>query len=191
MSEKRVMTFLAILITVIIAVSTFVFWRNENTEFVYYNMLFVILFVMFLFANRRLKFRIPVIASLGVVMLMHLSGGLVYIGGTRLYDIPLGPIHYDNLLHLAMGIVFAFISLNLFHRVHSWRDSHPGAFFSFIVLVTLGFGALVEIAEFIGVAFLGAPGVGDYANNARDLVFDMLGAIVGATIMLVWKNGRK
>jgi uncharacterized membrane protein YjdF len=191
MKRNGVVKYLAFIFTIILLVSTWVFFRKENTEFVYYNILFFFLIMFVLIAERRLKFKFSVIIGLGVVLVMHLLGGLVQIGDMRLYDIPLGPFAYDNLLHFAIGFVFAVLSLNLFHKVHEWKKTHKAAFFFFIVLCTLGLGALVEIAEYIGVEFLKAPGVGDYVNNARDLVFDVLGAIVAAIMMLVTGNGKR
>lgn len=55
-------------------------------------------------------------------------------------------------------------------------------------LVVMGGGAVVEIAELIG-ASLSDVSVGDYANNALDLVANGLGAAVG--ILLVWWYERR
>ena len=50
-------------------------------------------------------------------------------------------------------------------------------------LVVMGGGAVVEIAELIGSTMSGVF-VGDYANNALDLVANGVGAAVG--IVLIW-----
>jgi hypothetical protein len=50
-------------------------------------------------------------------------------------------------------------------------------------LVVMGGGAVVEIAELIGSS-MSDVSVGDYANNALDLVANATGAAVG--IVLVW-----
>lgn len=46
----------------------------------------------------------------------------------------------------------------------------------------MGGGAVVEIAEFIG-ASIGDVNVGDYANNALDLVANGLGALLGVSLV--------
>ena len=50
-------------------------------------------------------------------------------------------------------------------------------------VVALGLGALYEIIELFGVSVLGNQEVGDYMNNALDLVFDFLGAILGGLVI--------
>jgi hypothetical protein len=55
-------------------------------------------------------------------------------------------------------------------------------------LVVMGGGAVVEIAELIGSS-LSDVSVGDYANNAYDLVANGTGAAVG--IALVWWWDRR
>ena len=49
-------------------------------------------------------------------------------------------------------------------------------------LVVMGGGAVVEIAELIGSTLSGVN-VGDYANNALDLVANGTGAIVGVAVV--------
>jgi hypothetical protein len=48
----------------------------------------------------------------------------------------------------------------------------------------MGGGAVVEIAELIG-STLSDVSVGDYANNALDLVANAVGAAVGVAVLLV------
>jgi hypothetical protein len=55
-------------------------------------------------------------------------------------------------------------------------------------LVVMGGGAVVEIAELIGSTMSGVS-VGDYANNALDLVANATGATVGVALVL-WFEKR-
>jgi hypothetical protein len=56
-------------------------------------------------------------------------------------------------------------------------------------LLVMGGGAVVEIAELIGSA-LSDVSVGDYGNNALDLVANAIGALAGLTIIGVRKFDR-
>jgi hypothetical protein len=56
-------------------------------------------------------------------------------------------------------------------------------------LVVMGGGAVVEIAELIG-ATLSDVNVGDYANNALDLVANGVGAVVGVAVIR-WLEARR
>jgi hypothetical protein len=56
-------------------------------------------------------------------------------------------------------------------------------------LVTMGGGAVVEIAEFVGsVVGGGRVNVGDYGNNALDLVANATGAALGVAILLATRS---
>ena len=57
----------------------------------------------------------------------------------------------------------------------------------FTFLVTMGGGAVVEIAELIG-STLSDVSVGDYANNAFDLVANAVGALLGVILLLFIKR---
>jgi hypothetical protein len=68
---------------------------------------------------------------------------------------------------------------------------HPGLVLT-TFLVTLGGGAVVEIAEFIGATVGGGlVNVGDYGNNALDLVANAIGAALGALVLLVLERREK
>ncbi|MDP7323921.1 MAG: hypothetical protein QF632_04135, partial [Candidatus Woesearchaeota archaeon] len=61
-----------------------------------------------------------------------------------------------------------------------------------ILLGLLGFGvaATGELIELFGVVYIGSAGVGDYFNNAIDLVFNAIGASL-ASIFLVRHHSQK
>jgi hypothetical protein len=74
--------------------------------------------------------------------------------------------------------------------VKRWSDGihHLGGQLLLTWLVVMGGGAVVEIAELIGSTMTGTN-VGDYANNALDLVANATGAAVG--IAGVWWFERR
>jgi len=53
-----------------------------------------------------------------------------------------------------------------------------------IVLIAEGIGAINEIIELSTVVFFHTQGVGNYYNNALDLVFNLIGAMLGSIIIL-------
>ncbi len=188
--NRKCLAVVSLLMTIVLIGSTILFWQNKNVEFVYYNALFFIILLFIVTTNRRLHLGVPVLLALSLLVVMHLSAGLLHIDGLRLYDISVGPLHFDKIHHFVLGSVFAFLTASLFIDALEWKVSKPRLFFFFVVLAALGFGALVEILEFAGFAVFHSPGVGDYVNNATDLVADLFGAAFGAIIMLLVKNGK-
>lgn len=181
---------MSLLMAVILIVSTILFWQSRNIEFIYYNALFFIILLFIVVTNRRLNLGVPVLLALSLLIIMHLSGGLIPVNGARLYDFSFGPLPFDKIHHFVLGLVFAFLTASLFIDTLKWKVAKPKLFFFFIILAALGFGAVVEILEFVGVAVFHSPNVGDYFNNATDLVADLFGAAFGAMIMLLIKNGK-
>jgi hypothetical protein len=51
-------------------------------------------------------------------------------------------------------------------------------------------GTLGEIVEFIGTLMISQTIVGDYANNAGDLVANLIGAIMASIVAINQKNQR-
>jgi hypothetical protein len=72
---------------------------------------------------------------------------------------------------------------------HEILGYHRGGLLLWTWLVVMGGGAVVEIAELIGSA-LSDVDVGDYGNNALDLVANGLGALVGVGFVL-WYERRQ
>ncbi|HEX5059651.1 MAG TPA: hypothetical protein VFV99_09845 [Kofleriaceae bacterium] len=96
---------------------------------------------------------------------------------------------YDKALHLSSSVLVAlmgFLAIYVLHmthqtRFHAWVDSLA------ILLVTLGIGALWEIAEY-GVDQLfarrtqGAPNLSALDDTMFDLMLDGLGGVIGAIV---------
>ena len=113
--------------------------------------------------------------------LMHLAGGNLYFNGIKLYDIYSFQnfIRYDQIVHTLGFFVATFVSYSLIRPYLDIRVKHHPLILSIIlILIASGFGAINEVLEFAAVLFLGAAqAVGDYYNNAWDLVFNLLGTI--------------
>ena len=98
-------------------------------------------------------------------------------------------IRYDQLVHIFGSFVIALVIYHLFKEyLKKLYHQNESIFLLTLILITIGFGAIYEIIELIAVYFLNASeAVGTYYNNALDLIFNLIGAILAA-IWLVRKN---
>ena len=119
-----------------------------------------------------------------IVGLGNMLGGVVLVDGQTLYmtDV-IGPIGYDKVFHFAAAALLSLLAWEAVERVAGPSSRRGIAGLPLIVwLAVMGGGAVVEIAEFIG-ASIGDVNVGDYANNALDLVANGLGALLGVVVV--------
>jgi hypothetical protein len=97
--------------------------------------------------------------------------------------------YFDKVLHLSSSILVAmigFLAIYVLHLTHSTRF-HPWLDAIAILIVTLGVGALWEVAEY-GVDQLfarrtqGAPNQSALDDTMFDLMMDGLGGVIGAVL---------
>ncbi len=181
---------------IILAIATIFFIIRGNYEFLSYAVTLFILIWIVLKTDRI--FNYPSLAKWGfmVWMLMHMAGGSLYFGGTRLYELiliniigePFNILRYDQVVHafcyFVMGLLAYSVVIYLAKPNPKQKTSKTSNAVIYIVafLTAIGIGALNEIIEFSTVAFFGSTGVGNYYNNALDLVFNAIGAIVALII---------
>lgn len=175
----------------ILSLFTLFFIIKQNYEFLLYT--FVLGALIFAIAKSDKIFHYPNFAKWGLTLwlFLHLSGGSFYIGQTKLYDFvliklvgePYNILRYDQLIHFYCYII---ITLLFFPIVLNFTKKNPNKFLLGLTLILsgVGIGAINEIIEFSTVALFGATGVGDYTNNALDLVFNLMGVFVGTIISL-------
>lgn len=119
--------------------------------------------------------------AVSLVGLGNMLGGVLLVDGNALYMAEvLGPLRYDKVFHAAAGAAMVVIAWEAMKR---WSGGvhHLGGQLLLTSLVVMGGGAVVEIAELIGSTMSGVS-VGDYANNALDLVANGVGASVGVGV---------
>ena len=118
-------------------------------------------------------------------------GGGLKINGETLYRLKIfelinrGGDFYilkmDQLIHfygfaVAAVVVYQLLALN-------FKDIKKAKSAVFLAWVgSMGLGALNEVIEFIAFVSLSKTGVGDLYNTGLDLVFNMLGAFIGAIV---------
>jgi len=142
---------------------------------------FILLAILLLWRRFR-GVLVPVwlLFALEAGILLHFSGGLVFFGERRLYDLSLfgsgiEALRFDKLVHLVNAAVVAL----LVRRLVGSRVPLDALARLFVVLCVLGLGALVEIVEYGACLMVQRTGVGTYDNNMLDLVANLLGASLG------------
>lgn len=160
---------------------------SKNFEFAGYILFYSILFsILNWFCERFLIKYNLIYFSISLFLILHLLGGLVHFGSDRLYDTYVfGLLKYDWIIHTIGGFLCAIISFDILRRFFDHRRYPKILLFIVIVLLASGIGSLNEILEYFAVVFLNAgKAVGNYANNAQDLVNNTLGAIIGAILVV-------
>jgi hypothetical protein len=146
------------------------------------------LIVLFGLLNVWARWPLRALWAVSFVGLGNMLGGVLLIDGQPLYMTPVvGPILYDKVFHAAAAAALTILAWDAMKR---WVGVgyHRGGIVLFTWLVVMGGGAVVEIAEFIGSS-LSDVSVGDYTNNALDLVANATGAAVALPIV-VWLDRR-
>jgi len=195
MKEQTELKLIFYFIIAYMAVFTFIAVLEDNYEFIYYAIiLFSLIFVIIVYYQ---KMHLSKSILLGATLwgIMHMLGGCIYIFGTRLYDFYLIPhlFRYDNLVH-AFGT--SLVTFVIYSLVRPHLDNNIKGNFLLLSLIivsaAMGVGAYNEISELIAVVFLNASkAVGDYYNNALDLVFNLLGSIAACFFVYQYHKKRK
>ncbi len=139
---------------------------------------------LFAFLHRTIGWSLRALWLASFVGLGNMLGGVVLIDGTTLYLVDvLGPIGFDKVFHFTAAAGLSLAAWEAVERVTGPDAPRGHAGLPLIVwLAVMGGGAVVETGEFIG-ASVGEVNVGDYANNALDLVANGLGALVGTVLV--------
>jgi hypothetical protein len=186
-AQLRIILFIVIAYLIIFGIFSL---SAKNYEFLYYTgIMSIIIFVAVLY-HKKLHLPVPVLAGFAVFGIMHVSGGNIWIGTTRLYDLWLIPgiLKYDNLVHF---VAIFFVTLAIYSLLYPHFDKkikrNKFLLFLLLILISLGIGAFHEILELIAVAlFHVEERVGGYINNALDLVFNLIGAILACFFLLIY-----
>ncbi len=132
---------------------------------------------------RRLDAGVPL--EIELVLLWFMVTDMTFGNLLGLYRVP----YFDTALHLSSSILVAllgFLAIYVLHLTHSTRF-HPWLDSIAILIVTLGIGALWEIAEY-GVDQLmsrrtqGSPTLSALDDTMVDLMMDGLGGVIGAVL---------
>lgn len=164
----------------------------QRTESLYYIIIILPVIAVTSFLQKRLRIPGTIFVLVTLLFVFHVLGGAVYINDVRLYDMEFFGIGFDNYVHFYGSFASSFLVYNLIlpyiKPTKKWYDVYLQLI---LILMTAGLGTLVEVVEFSGVVLVAADGVGDYANNALDLVVNLLGAIVGSFVIMQYHRKGK
>lgn len=163
-----------------------------NYEFIFYSLVLLLLIELGIYIHKKIHLPASIVIGLSLLGFMHILGGNISIEGVRLYDkvFLFGAIRYDNIIHFIGSILATFVLNELFYSVIERGTKIERRFYYFsLFLMGLGVGLINEIVELMAVIFLNAhEGVGDYLNNAIDLVYNSIGVIIAIIILdIVWQ----
>jgi len=166
---------------------------SDNNEFTYYNFTILAGFVVFVIFYDRIHLEISMLVGLLAIGLLHLAGGNLTIDGTILYQTSFYNIPYDKIVHFFASFVITLIAYNFIEETLSKKDRRRTFLVGFIILmIGVGLGTIVEIIEYLSTIIFKETIVGDYINNASDLVANLLGVILALVFSLThFKKGKQ
>ena len=186
-----------ILITNICAILlfTFFFISRQNYEFLIYVGVIIFFLILIVSTNHIINYPSIVLWGLTIWAILHMSGGSLYVGERRLYELilirlvgePYYIFKYDQFVHI---IGFGVATLAMFYLLKPLLKGDHNKWISLSIIVVmagLGVGALNEIIEFMATVVMPQTGVGGYINTSLDLVADLIGAMV-AMVVIVFKE---
>lgn len=148
----------------------------------------LLLFVLFGVLHKWAQWPLHALWTVSLIGLGNILGGVLLIDGRPLYEAEIiGSIKYDKIFHAIGGGGFVVIAWEGLKNVIG-VGYHLGGMMITTFLIVLGGGAVVEIAELIGSS-MSDVSVGDYGNNALDLVANTVGAAV--VLAFVWRYEAK
>ncbi len=172
-----------------------------NLEFLFYIAVMFVLIGVVWTVHRSVGLSSGVLWGLSIWGLAHMAGGLLVVPSGwptssesrvlyTLWLIP-GRLKYDHVIHaygfgLTTWVCWQGLSVAIRRRAGVAAPT-----FGLLVLSAaagLGFGALNEIVEFVATLLIPETNVGGYRNTGWDLVSNLTGATVAAT--LIWFHDR-
>ncbi len=162
---------------------------NKNYEFLFYTLIISALIFVIVLYHKKIHLTKNIILGLTIFGALHIFGGNIYILGTRLYELWLispNILRYDNMVHTLGSFVATYVVYSFVHPHLDKKIKHNVILLSLIlILITMGIGTFNEIIELTAVVFLGATKqVGDYLNNALDLLFNLFGSIIACFFII-------
>ncbi len=170
---------------------------HHNTEFLFYIGIVIGFAMLVLFLHKRANLSKGVLWTLSIWGLLHMLGGLVELpqswsaDGTHhvlysLWIIP-GFLKYDNPVHAFGFGVATWVCWQVLHGTYP-KLKPTGGILTLCALAGMGLGALNEVIEFSATLLIPGTNVGGYENTAWDLVYNLIGSVVAACIIVNYKR---
>ncbi|MEK6894196.1 MAG: hypothetical protein AABX10_01915 [Nanoarchaeota archaeon] len=182
-----------IIFNVIYLVAFFIYYISiNNYEFLWYIFVIIILGSFIGLNLHKVKFDNLVLWLLSIWGFLHMLAGGLRINGTTLYSLRLidiidkGDQFYvlkmDQLIHLYGFFVSAVLVYQLIRAIGGDISKSPKLMVFLAWIGSMGLGALNEMVEFVAFVSFAHTGVGDFYNINLDLIFNAVGALVGALL---------
>ncbi|MCC1491405.1 DUF2238 domain-containing protein [Cognatishimia sp. F0-27] len=189
-APNRMETIIAVFTAAYVLAFSVWFLSIGNLEFIVYVATMLILMALVGFSLGKAEYPPAILWALSIWGLLHMAGGGVPVNGSVLYNLVLldlfavgeNPIlKYDQAVHAYGFGVAAWLLHHLLTR-HFPAMRGTASAVVFPALASMGLGALNEMIEFTAVVMVPDTNVGGYINTALDLVFNAIGAWVGALL---------
>jgi uncharacterized membrane protein YjdF len=162
--------------------------KAGNTEFLTYLIALVPLVAVAFYLQAKFELPLWMLWLVSILFALHLAGGSIYVHGDVLYNYILISIpnwtgltiwKFDQLVHPYGAAAFALCA----HYLLATRSRFARITVVLLAfLIANGFGALNEVIEFGMKILTPHTDVGGYYNTGLDLVFNMLGALIGSLL---------
>lgn len=173
-----------------------------NLEFLFYIAVMLVLIGVVWIVHRHVGLSGGTLWALSVWGLAHMAGGLLVVPESWpvesqsrvLYTLWLIPsrLKYDHVVHAYGFGVTTWVCWQGLRAAFRRRAGLVTPTFGLLVLAAtagIGFGALNEVIEFVATLLLPETNVGGYRNTGWDLVANLTGATLAAS--LIWLSGRR
>lgn len=174
-----------------------VFIAKRNGEFIFYIAVMLVLIAVMSLVHSRVKLTTGLLWAFSAWGLAHMAGGLTplpagwpYNGDQAvLYSLWFIPnlLKYDHIIHAYGFGITTWLCWHILSTALRQPDGHAvKPTFGMLTLCAaagMGFGALNEVLEFIAVLTIPNTNVGGYENTAWDMVSNLVGGIIAATVI--------
>ncbi len=162
---------------------------NQNTEFLFYIAIVVILAIVIVLVHRKVNLSQTALMLLSVWGLLHMLGGLMHVpaeltdnGSGVLYSLWLIPnwLKFDMVVHAYGFGVATWVCWECARTIPGVKPT--SGILALCWLAGMGLGSLNEIVEFAATLAIPGTNVGGYVNTGWDLVANLVGATVAVKI---------
>jgi len=117
----------------------------------------------------------PILMVVEATLLMHFAGGWIHFGGLRLYGHVIAGIRFDKFVHLLASFAVASVLME-FVRIVGMKCCRFVRILA--ALGAFGFGAGVEVYEYLVTRTMPTLTTARFEDSLRDLLADVAGATV-------------